>query len=145
MDWTISNSKTPLDKPLVGGYGFVYLIEFIDGKKYIGKKNFFTNRKRKFGKKELALMTDKRLKKYEYVTKESNWKDYYSSNKDVVARVENGDDYRKHILVVAKSKKELTYLEESKLFLHRVLFNKSYYNDNIAGRFFTKDVSGWEN
>ena len=52
--------------------GFVYEMQaIIDGKhvKYIGKKNFYSKRKKKFGKKALAAITDKRTKKYEVVTK----------------------------------------------------------------------------
>ena len=42
--------------------GFVYLITTNDGRKYIGKKILFKTVKRKFGKKESALVTDKRKK-----------------------------------------------------------------------------------
>ena len=50
-----------------GAVGFVYLMNYksSDGKfySYIGKKNFYSKRKKKFGKKALAAMTDKRAKK----------------------------------------------------------------------------------
>ena len=38
----------------------------------------------------------------------------------------------------------LTYLEETHLHQKSVLWDDRYYNDNIAGRFFTKDVERWE-
>ena len=53
--------------------GFVYIMNMKDEKgkmhSYIGKKNFYSRRKKKFGKKKLAAMTDKRAKKYEIVIK----------------------------------------------------------------------------
>ena len=61
--------------------GFVYLMTYLPtGQKYIGKKNFYSTRKVVKTKKELALITDKRLSKKKIVTKESNWKTYKSSN-----------------------------------------------------------------
>lgn len=125
-------------------YGFIYEIVFSDGMRYIGKKNFYSRRKRNFGKKEVLALKDKRLKKYEYVTKESDWRTYCSSNHDVINRIKNGDDYTKQILAIAYHKKELTYLEEYSLNINSVLSRDDYYNDNIAGRFFTKDIKEWE-
>lgn len=127
-----------------GFVGFIYEISFDDGTRYIGKKNFFSNRKRNFGKKELALITDKRLKKYEIITKESDWRDYASSNSLVKRKIKNGDGYKKDILSFARTKKHLTYLEESTLYNNHVLWDDLYLNDNIAGRFFTKDIVEWE-
>ena len=49
------------------GIGFIYHMSVIlngNTYAYIGKKNFFSNVKKKLGKKALALVTDKRLKKY---------------------------------------------------------------------------------
>jgi hypothetical protein len=126
-----------------GAFGFVYLIDFGDGK-YIGRKNFFSTRKRNFGKKESALITDKRLKKYEMVTKESDWRTYRSSNTTVKDRVKNGDTYNLKIMSICFSKKELTYTEEFYLYANAVIFKDNYYNDNIAGRFYTKDAKEWE-
>ena len=68
-----------------GAVGFVYMMNYLDSKSgimysYIGKKNFYSKRKKKFGKKALAAMTDKRAKKYEMVTK-LDYENYFSSNK----------------------------------------------------------------
>ena len=58
------NSKEFTDAMIPeGAYGFIYAIKItIDEqqKTYIGKKNFYSNRRVKKGKKELALMEDKR-------------------------------------------------------------------------------------
>ena len=61
-------------------YGFIYMIK-CEGMYYVGQKRLRTKRKRKFGKKEIAKMTDKRKKTWEYVVKESNWRTYTGSNK----------------------------------------------------------------
>jgi len=142
MNWKYKNIE--FNEAPNGYVGFIYMIKFEDGKRYIGKKNFFSLRKRNFGKKELKLITDKRLKKYEMVSKESNWKDYCSSNTEVASKIKNGDRYVKDILSFGTCSKHLTFLEEQYLYFHRVLYNENYLNDNISGRFFTKDISEWE-
>lgn len=120
-----------------GAIGFVYYIELDNGMAYIGKKNLFSERKKHFGKKKLATITDKRLKTYEIVKKESNWKTYTGSNKDLNKDLKMGQKViDKVILRFAFSKKELTYLEAKALFVFDVLENDDYYNDNILGKFF---------
>jgi len=126
------------------GFGFVYMIKFEDGEKYIGKKNFYSKRKRNFGKKELALITDKRKKKYEIVTKESDWKSYVSSNSVVHQKIKDGIPYYKEILFLGSCSKHLSFLEEYYLFTYSVLWNEDYINDNIGGRYFSKDIHEWE-
>jgi hypothetical protein len=120
-----------------GAIGFVYCIT-VNDKKYIGKKSLYSRRKRKFGKKEIAKITDKRKKLWEYVVKESDWKTYCSSNKEVkeLMKFEVGD---RAILAYAYSKKELSYLEEKHQYQYSVLESDAYYNDNIAGRYFKED------
>lgn len=144
IEWKIDETDIEVLEPPKSYVGFVYKIVFDDGKMYIGKKNFYSRRKRNFGKKELAKITDKRLKKYEYVVKESNWRTYTSSNKTVNERIKNGDKYSKYIMAYGLNSKHLTYIEESYLVHKDVLWYKYYYNDNIAGRFYTKDVQEWE-
>lgn len=115
--------------------GFVYLIETDKGS-YIGKKQLYTKRKRKFGKKEIAKIKDKRLKHWEYVIKESNWKVYNSSNKELKELLKNGLKCNKYILDYAKTKKELSYKEEKQLYINEVLEKEEYFNSNISGRYF---------
>lgn len=116
--------------------GFIYLIELVDGRKYIGKKSLYSKRKRKFGKKEIAKITDKRKKHWEYVIKESNWKEYCSSNKELKELIKQGIKYHKYILDYAYTKKELSYKEEKQLFINEVLESKIWFNSNISGRYF---------
>ena len=122
-------------------YGFVYLITTDRGKKYIGKKVLFSIRKRKFGKKEAELITDKRRKLYEMVKKESNWKVYTGSNRELNEDIKNGVEYKKEILGYAFTKKHLSYLETKMLFSYGVLETENeYYNSNINGTYYRKDV-----
>ena len=146
MDWVIrKGARYPeILTPPEGAVGFIYMIHFTDyDKSYIGRKSFWSSRKRKFGKRESALVTDKRKKKYEIVIKESNWRTYNSSNLDVRSRIACGDKHVKIILDIAYSKKQLSYMEERALFSNKVLETDNFINDNIAGRYFTKDAI-WE-
>ncbi len=121
--------------------GFIYEITTSTGKKYIGKKNLYSVRKRKFGKKEAALVTDKRKKLYEMVKKDSGWAKYTGSNKELNEDIKNGIDFTKKILQFAYTKKQLAYLETKALFVNEVLEpHTNYYNSNIGGKFYPKDV-----
>ena len=130
-------NKIPKDS-----FGIVYLItNLTNGRKYIGCKQLFTKRKRKFGKREIAALTDKRLKKYEIVIKESNWLTYTGSNKDLNNDIAKGHKIKKEILGFAKSKLQLTYMETKELFKNSVLESPLFYNDNILGKFYSNSVS----
>ena len=121
--------------------GFVYEITAANGRKYVGRKILYTVRKRRFGKKESALVTDKRKKLYEMVRKESNWRIYTGSNKELNEDIENGMEYTKKILHFATSKKQLSYLETKELFIREVLEpHTEYYNSNINGTYYRKDI-----
>lgn len=132
-------------------YGFVYKILHIPtGKKYIGKKVLYFNRNVKLTKKELELLKEQRkeqglggrtpLKKK--VVKESDWKTYYGSHKDILNLVKESkeSEFAREILKFTFNKKELTYYEVKFLFIEEVLEKSNeYINDNILGKFFTKD------
>ena len=124
--------------------GFIYMLTFSDGKQYIGRKSFFSTRKKKFGKKQLANITDKRFKTYETVVTESDWVNYNSSNKAIKEGLKGGEvtlDSRE-ILKLCFSDKQMTYYETQALFCYGVLEHpESFYNDNILGKFFKRDLS----
>lgn len=116
--------------------GFVYQMSaVIKGKSvsYIGKKNFFSNTKKKLAKK--AISTDKRLKKYKVVTK-SAYQNYYSSNDVLKQAHKDGVVIQRYILKICYSKTELTYQEVKHQFLAEVLESDLYLNGNILGRFY---------
>jgi hypothetical protein len=123
-------------------FGFIYKITNTKtGQYYIGKKQVVSIRKRNFGKREIAELTDKRVKKYEMITKESDWKDYRSSNDTVKSWFINDSEVCKlEILRFCKSKKSLTYYELQEQFAHDVLGDELSLNDNLIGKFFRKDL-----
>ena len=123
-----------------GAVGFVYTMNYLDSKKgmvysYIGKKNFYSKRKKKFGKKALAAMTDKRAKKYEMIIK-LDYENYFSSNKELKKAYKDGKMVYRTILKICFSKMELTYEETKAQFKYEVLERDDYLNGNILGRFY---------
>lgn len=126
-------------------YGYIYMTSFLDlNKSYIGKKSFFHNVKRKIGKKEKLLMTGKGRKPItETIKKDSGWKEYYGSEKEVIelSKTEPADRVIRSILYLCRSKKELSYYETKYLFKYEVLENPDrFFNRNIGGKFFRKDL-----
>ena len=128
-----------------GTFGFIYITTHTSsGISYIGKKSLYHNVKRKLTKKELADMPVTRGRKVttEVVQKESDWKTYYGSAKPILEMLKEGehDDFTREIIQFVSSKKLLTYYECKYLFKYGVLEHPlEYFNDNILGKFFTKD------
>lgn len=146
MNWVYNREEIidvkQLDKHIMG---FVYRIDHIpSNKSYIGKKFLVFTRKQKLGKKELKIFEGQkgRPPKFKVVSKESDWKTYWSSNKHLVELVKNEpkENFKRTILHFASSKKELTYFETKYQFLYEVLEKPTeFFNDNILGKFFTRD------
>ena len=127
-------------------FGFIYIVKNNDtNKSYIGKKVLYHNKKVKLGKKEMAELTGVgRKPTTKIVTKESDWETYYGSNKEVMQLIKEGkqDLFTRTIIKLAPTKKLLTYYETQALFTYKVLEHpESFYNDNILGKFFTKDFT----
>ena len=124
--------------------GFVYKITNIKtGKFYIGRKSLFSNVKKKLTKKELSELSGPgRKPTKKLVTSESNWIDYWGSNKGILQEIkEEGTDYfRKEILKFCYNKKQLTYWEVHYQCVENVLLTDKSYNDNILAKFFRKDL-----
>ena len=121
-----------------GAEGFVYEMQaVIDGKlvRYIGKKNFYSVTKRRFGKKALSSMQDKRAKKYT-IQRKLTYLDYYSSNAVLKDAHKAGIEIRRYILKICFSKMELTYYETKFQFVRGVLETDEFLNGNILGRFY---------
>jgi hypothetical protein len=123
--------------------GFIYIIKNqTTGKIYIGKKSLYSNTNKKLTKKEIAEQTGPgRKPTKKLVTKESNWKVYMGSSKELLADIkEIGEDiYERNILHFCFSKKQLTYYEINYQMKYNVLEVDSY-NDNILGKFYRKDL-----
>jgi len=129
-----------------GTFGFIYITTHkSSGVSYIGKKSLYHNVKRKLTKKELAEQTGRgRKPTTQVVQKESDWKTYYGSTKQIVALIKDGkqEDFTREILQFVFNKKLLTYHECKYLFVYGVLENPDkWMNDNILGKFYTKDFS----
>ena len=125
-------------------FGFIYVVKHIPtGKAYIGKKVLYHNVKRKLTKKELAEQTGPgRKSATKVVEKESDWKTYYGSAKPILELIKGGkqEEFTREIIQLVPNKKLLTYYECKFLFEYGVLENPDgYFNDNILGKFYTKD------
>ena len=138
MSWVykgevFNDSKIPEE-----ALGFIYEMEaIIDGKavRYVGKKNFYSTTKKKFGVKALANMEDKRARKYTIQVK-TNYQNYYSSNKVLQDAHKAGVIIKRFMVRICFSKTELTYHETKFQFVREVLEKEEYLNQNILGRFY---------
>jgi hypothetical protein len=105
--------------------GFVYLIKNNkNGMKYIGKKLFHFTKTKQVKKKK------KRIKV------ESDWKDYYGSNKDLQEDVaaQGVADFTREIIYLCKTKGECSYMEAKTQFEFDVLRCTKFYNGYIQCR-----------
>ena len=126
------NDKVFESEDIKDYYGFCYLLTDLEnGKQYIGRKYFYSIRKKKGIRKK--------------VKSESDWKSYYSSSKKVKQIVlESGHNrFKREILSLYIKKGQVNYNETKLLFQHNVLEarddngEKLYYNDNIMNRYFS--------
>jgi hypothetical protein len=113
-------------------YGFCYLLTDLENnKQYIGRKYFYSIRKKKGIRKKVKT--------------ESDWKSYYSSSKTVQLLVqESGPNrFKREILSLYIKKGQVNYNETKLLFQHNVLEavdendEKLFYNENIMNRYFS--------
>ena len=106
--------------------GFVYVIETPDGRFYIGRKYFSSIRKVK------GMLRRRRL--------ESDWKNYYGSSTVLKGLVEEHgkDRFNRIILSLHKTRGDCNYEEVKQQFLHDVLEDSNFLNDNINGKWHRK-------
>ena len=127
-------------------FGFVYrIVHEPTGKAYIGKKVLQFSRKARLTKKDLLAYEGQvgRKPTFKFVHKESDWKTYWGSNKGLLTllKTEPKENFKRTIIALADNKKHLTYLETKYLFVYEVLEKpEEFFNDNILGKFFTKDL-----
>ena len=126
-------------------HGFVYKIEHNPtGRSYIGKKVLYFNRKVKVTKKDLLMYEGVKGRKptHKRLVKESDWLTYYGSNKVLLELLKKDpiENFSRHIIKFATTKKLLTYYETQYQFMYQVLEKPDmFFNDNILGKFFKKD------
>jgi len=127
-------------------FGFIYIVTHRPtGMAYLGKKVLYHNVKKKLTKKELAEQTGPgRKSATRVVVKESDWKTYFGSAKPILELIKGGkqEEFTREILKLVPNKKLLTYYECKYLFQLGILEHpEGYFNDNILGKFYTKDFS----
>ena len=119
-------------------FGFVYLItNQSNGRKYIGRKYFWSFRKPP-GKKRK-------------VKQESDWKKYYGSCPELKEDIKKygKEFFNREIISLHKTKGDCNYEETRQLFLNNVLKESlddgtpAYYNQNILGRYLKKDYGNF--
>lgn len=134
-DWMYQGEPFEPDEELLKEYvGFVYLItEKETGKKYVGKKLFWNSK---------ILPVTKKRKRRQRTKVESNWRDYFGSNKMLLERVEScgATEYDREILRLCKTKGECSYYETKEQFDREVLFSDEYYNGIINCRISSKHL-----
>lgn len=100
-------------------YGFVYIITHLTtGKKYIGKKFFYSLRTKVIkGKKKKFKVS-------------SDWQTYYGSNSELQndVQIHGKENFKREIIHLCKSKGECGYLEAKEQFDRCVLESEDYYN-----------------
>ena len=83
-------------------FGFIYEVTHTPtGRKYIGKKVLYFERNKKLGKRALEELRLERKTKgiggrtpmKQKIVKESDWKTYYGSHKEIIKEVLEGNDY----------------------------------------------------
>jgi hypothetical protein len=123
MTWLYN--REPLTEIPEDAIGFVYLItNQANGMQYIGKKNFY------FSKTKQVKGKKKRIKV------ESDWKEYYGSNKTLAEHVSlfGEDKFIREIVHLCKSKSEMNYYETKHIFAVDAVISEKYYNDWVMCR-----------
>ena len=105
--------------------GYVYLItNLTNNRKYIGKKNFY------FSKTKQVKGKKKRIKV------ESDWREYYGSNKTLSEHVSlfGENKFIREIIHICYTKGEMTYYETKNIFAVDAVISEKYYNDWVMCR-----------
>lgn len=112
-----------------GHFGFIYLITNTQsGRKYIGRKYFYSTRRIKV----------KGRKTRKVVRKESDWKNYIGSNKTLKYDINRlgKKNFKFEVLCFGETKGQTNYLEENIQHRMNVLIDDNYYNGSIGSRKF---------
>ena len=121
--------------------GFIYRItnHSKNNKFYVGRKTAVSFTKKALTIKEKNLAENKR-KKFKKILKESNWKKYWGSSKELLEDIENGDNCTREILRFCFSKAELSYYEAKEILCSDCLLNEENYNYWMSWRVYAKNL-----
>ena len=131
--WLYNDEIYDPETPPEDAVGFVYRITNLsNGRKYLGKKIFWSTRRVKQKGKV-------RRKK---VVKESDWRKYYGSSNSLKEEVKElgKDKYKREILRICKTKGECSYWEAKLQFQYDVILREDYYNEYIHCRIHSSHI-----
>lgn len=114
--------------------GFVYIITELDsGKKYLGKKNFW--------RPKVLPKNSKRSRRMR-TRVESDWRGYYGSSKELQVLVEQrgGDNYKREIIRLCRTKGEMSYYEAKAQFDNDVLLSDEWFNNFIGCKIHARHI-----
>jgi|TARA_R110000803_G_scaffold46198_8_gene97039 hypothetical protein len=135
MNWYFEDKLfAPTEEELSVWQGFVYEIEENDtGMKYIGKKYFW---------KPKILPVTKTRKRRKKTLVQSDWKDYFGSNKLLKENVSTKSvfNYNRKIIRLCETKGECSYYEALYQFQYSVILRDDYYNEYIQCRIHSKHL-----
>lgn len=106
-------------------YGMIYIItNLVSNKKYIGKKQILTIKKR-------PPLKGKKRKRLSII--ETDWKTYTSSSNDLNEDIKKygKENFKFEIIRFCKNKSQLAYFEAKEQFDREVLLKEDYYNGII--------------
>lgn len=117
-------------------YGFVYLItNLLSGRQYIGKKFFWSTKRKQVNKKRKSYKV------------ESDWKEYWSSSDELKADIATlgQENFKREIIHLCTSKGTCNYLEAKEQFTRSVLENKeSWYNTWVSVKVNRSHIKLWQ-
>jgi hypothetical protein len=129
------NGKPFTSMDIGDNIGFVYIIEDVYGKKYIGKKILMSKRR-------LPPLKGKTRRRTKIV--ESDWKKYYGSSEVLNENVAQYgvNSFQRTVLHLCKKKGEMSYLELHEQITRNVLFDDAYYNGIVQVKIHRSHVQG---
>lgn len=111
--------------------GFVYIItNLTNNKQYVGKK-LFTKSK-----------TYQKNKKKKKTRVSSDWMTYTGSNEQLNQDIKNGDQIKKEIIHLCKSKGVMSYLETKEILVRDCLLSENFYNTWVSARIRRSHLKG---
>jgi hypothetical protein len=145
MNWTLNGQEiTEISQFGDKAVGFIYKITNTKtGKFYIGKKILESRTKKTLTKKEQSEWSKPgRIPKKKVIIKESTWSTYWGSCKPLLEELKiNKSDFKREIIKICFTKRELSYYEVYYQFEYKVLHVDSF-NENVLGKFYRRDAQG---